>query len=149
MTPPHDDRSDDPVALVDVLDARISVDDTLEAVASPSAGGVCLFVGVVRDHDEGREVRALAYSAHPTALQRLQEVATAVAARHPGSRLAAVHRVGPLEVGDVAVVAAASAAHRDLAFEACRDLIDTLKAEVPIWKRQHFGDGGAGWVGMP
>jgi molybdopterin synthase catalytic subunit len=137
------------VALVDVLDAPLSVDDILEAVRTAGHGGVCLFVGVVRDHDDGRGVRALDYSAHPSALDRLRDVAIAVAGRHPGSRLVAVHRVGALDVGDVAVVAAAAAAHRELAFAACRDLVDTLKAEVPIWKRQHFGDGGAEWVGMP
>jgi molybdopterin synthase catalytic subunit len=137
------------VRLVDVRDVPLSVDEVLAAVDDAGSGGTCLFVGTVRDVDHEREVKALAYSAHPTARQRLQDVVGEVAARHPVRAVAAVHRVGDLAVGDLAVVVAVSSAHRGEAFEACRDLIDTLKATVPIWKHQEFGDGGQEWVGLP
>ena len=137
------------VRLVDVRDVPLSVDEVLAAVGDPSAGGTCVFVGTVRDVDHEREVKALSYSAHPTVEQRLRDVAAEVAARHPVRALAAVHREGDLAVGDLAVVVAVSSAHRGEAFEACRDLIDTLKQTVPIWKHQEFGDGGQEWVGLP
>jgi molybdopterin synthase catalytic subunit len=103
----------------------------------------------VRDHDGGKGVVALDYSAHPTALARLREVCEQVAARHEVHAVAAVHRTGALAIGDIAVVVATSAAHRGQAFDASRDLIDTLKAEVPIWKHQRFTDGAEEWVGTP
>src|ERR687890_752138 len=136
----------DRLRLVDVRDVPLSVDEVLAAVDDPGSGGTCVFVGTVRDVDHERAVKALAYSAHPSAVQRLREVMAEVAARHPVRALAAVHRVGDLAVGDLAVVAAASAPHRGEAFEACRDLIDTLKQTVPIWKHQEFGDGTEEWV---
>ena len=135
--------------LVDVRDVPLSVDEVLAAVDDPGSGGTCVFVGTVRDVDHERAVKALAYSAHPSAVQRLRDVMAEVAGRHPVRALAAVHRVGDLAVGDLAVVAAASAPHRGEAFEACRDLIDTLKQTVPIWKHQEFGDGTQEWVGLP
>lgn len=144
---PH--STDAAVVLCDLRDAALSVDDVLAAVRHPSCGGVTLFVGVVRDHDQGHDVRELDYSAHPTALTAMGEVCRVVAERHPGARVAAIHRVGELSVGDLAVVVAAAAPHRDLAFAACRDLIDTLKGTVPIWKHQLFADGGSEWVGLP
>jgi molybdopterin synthase catalytic subunit len=144
-----DDGAQDRLRLVDVRDVPLSVDEVLAAVDDPGSGGTCLFVGTVRDVDHERAVKALAYSAHPSAVQRLREVMAEVAGRHPVRALAAVHRVGDLAVGDLAVVAAASAAHRGEAFDACRDLIDTLKQTVPIWKHQEFGDGTQEWVGLP
>jgi molybdopterin synthase catalytic subunit len=137
------------VRLVDVRDAPLSVDEVLAAVDDPATGGTCVFVGTVRDVDHERAVKALGYSAHPTAVDRLGEVLAEVAGRHPVRALAAVHRVGDLAVGDLAVVVAAAAPHRGEAFDACRDLIDTLKATVPIWKHQEFGDGSDEWVGLP
>jgi molybdopterin synthase catalytic subunit len=118
-------------------------------VEDPRAGGVVSFTGVVRDHDGGRDVRELEYSAHPDAEAALRAVAEAVARDLPVHGLAAVHRTGLLQVGDVAVVVAASAAHRGQAFEAARRLIDDLKASVPVWKRQVFADGEQEWVGTP
>ena len=144
-----DDGGRPVLRLVDVRNVPLSVDEVLAAVDDPGAGGTCVFVGTVRDVDHERAVKALAYSAHPSAVDRLREVMTDVAARHPVRSLAAVHRVGDLAVGDLAVVAAAAARHRGEAFEACRDLIDTLKATVPIWKHQEFGDGSQEWVGLP
>jgi molybdopterin synthase catalytic subunit len=137
------------IALLDVRDTPLSVDEVLAAVEDPAAGGVVSFTGLVRSTDGGREVTALEYTAHPTALEELRRVAEAVVADLPVVRVAALHRVGPLVVGDVAVVVAASAAHRDEAFAAARRLIDDLKATVPIWKDQRFADGTQEWVGTP
>ena len=114
-----------------------------------SAGGVTLFVGRVRDHDGGQGVLGLEYSAHPTALDRLTEVCEQVAAAYDVRALAAVHRVGSLAIGDIAVIVATASPHRGMAFDASRALIDTLKAEVPIWKHQSFSDGSDTWVGTP
>ena len=137
------------VRLAAVRDTPLSVEEVLAAVTEAAVGGVTLFVGTVRDHDDARPVTALEYSAHPTALDRLHDVLDAVAARHPGVVLAAVHRVGRLEIGDAAVVVAAAAPHRGEAFDASRELIDDLKATVPIWKHQLFADGTEEWVGTP
>lgn len=137
------------VRLVALREDPLSVDEVIAAVEDDAAGGLALFVGRVRDHDGGRAVVGLEYSAHPSALARLEEVCTAVADEHQGVLLAAVHRVGRLRIGEAAVVVAAAAAHRDVAFAASRALIDTLKAEVPIWKHQLFTDGDEEWVGTP
>jgi molybdopterin synthase catalytic subunit len=142
----HDDDAAEAVRLAELRDEPLSVDEVLAAVAHPSAGGTAVFVGTVRDHDGTREVETLEYTAHPTAPATLRAVATRVAGTAPGVRLAAVHRVGLLRVGDLAVVVAASAPHRGEAFEAGRLLIDTLKHEVPIWKHQRFRDGAEEWV---
>lgn len=137
------------VVVCDVRENPLSVDEVLGLVRHPRCGGIAVFVGVVRDHDHGEPVTALDYSAHPSVVDSLGEVLAEVAARHTVARLGAVHRVGHLEIGDVAVVAAVSAPHRGEAFEACRDLIDTLKSRVPIWKHQQFTDGSDEWVGLP
>ncbi len=137
------------VRLVDIRETPLEVDEVLAALDDDASGGLTLFVGRVRDHDGGKGVDGLEYSAHPSALDRLREVCERVAARHEVSALAAVHRVGTLAIGDLAVVVATASAHRGTAFEASRDLIDTLKDEVPIWKHQAFGDGTEEWVGSP
>jgi molybdopterin synthase catalytic subunit len=137
------------VILCDVREEPLSVDEVLGAVRHPECGGVALFVGVVRDHDHGGAVAALDYSAHPTATDTLRRVCERVSGRHGALRYAAVHRTGHLEVGDTAVVVAVAAPHRGEAFDACRDLIDTLKSTVPIWKHQRFTDGSDEWVGLP
>lgn len=118
-----------------------------EAVAAPECGAVVTFRGVVRDDDGGRSVISLDYEAHPDATAVLRKVCQAVAAE-TGLRVAAQHRYGHLEVGDVALVAAASAAHRREAFEACSLLVERIKAEVPIWKKQQFTTGESEWVGL-
>ncbi|HEY9365831.1 MAG TPA: molybdenum cofactor biosynthesis protein MoaE [Agromyces sp.] len=117
------------------------------AVEADSSGAVVMFSGVVRDHDGGREVRALDYQAHPEAERFLAECVRRIA-DETGLAVAAVHRVGELRIGDVALFAAASAAHRAEAFDACERLVELIKQEVPIWKRQHFGDGVSEWVGL-
>lgn len=135
------------VRLVDIRSTPLSVGEVVDALDDPAAGALALFVGRVRDHDGGRGVEGLDYSAHPSAADRLRDVADRVAAEHDVLGLAAVHRVGTLAIGDIAVVVAASAAHRAAAFAAARSLIDVLKAEVPVWKHQRFDDGGEEWVG--
>jgi molybdopterin synthase catalytic subunit len=139
----------DVVRLLDVRDTPLSVDEVFVAVSDPAAGGVALFVGTVRSEDGGREVTALGYSAHPSVADELRVVAEEVAAAYPVLALAAVHRVGELAVGDLAVVVGASCPHRGQAFDACRELIDRLKSRVPIWKHQTFTGGEQEWVGLP
>ncbi len=124
----------------------VSVDEVRAAVADPAAGGIAIFMGAVRDHDHGRGVTALSYSAHPTAAAELGKVAEKVAASHPILALAVAHRTGDLQVGDLAVVAAVAAEHRDAAFAACEQLVNDLKATVPIWKHQFFTGGDSEWV---
>ncbi len=149
MTKPtiYDDKP--VIRLLDVRETALSLDEVFAAISDPGAGGVTLFVGTVREQDGGREVAALGYSAHPSAVARLEAVAADVIARHPVRALAAVHRVGDLVVGDLAVVVAVACAHRGDAFAAARMLIDDLKATVPIWKHQVFADGEQEWVGLP
>lgn len=137
------------VRLVDIRDTPLKVDEVLDSLDDAASGGLVLFVGRVRDHDGGRSVDGLEYSAHPSAMKQLVRVCEAVAHRHDVRGVAAVHRVGTLAIGDIAVVIATTSAHRGSAFEASRMLIDTLKAEVPIWKHQQFGDGTEEWVGSP
>ena len=139
----------DVVRLVALRETPLDVAEVLAAVEDPAAGGVVSFTGLVRDHDGGRGVTDLEYQAHPGAEAALRAVADRIAAELPVHALAAVHRTGLLAVGDIAVVVAASAAHRGQAFEAARRLIDDLKATVPIWKRQVFDDGEQEWVGTP
>jgi len=130
-------------------DEPLRVEEVHAALADPHAGGVAVFVGTVRDHDGGRSVEGLTYSAHPSALDRMREVAEKVAASHDVIGVAAVHRVGELAIGDIAVVVGVCAAHRGEALDACHALIDDLKATVPIWKHQRFTDGTEEWVGTP
>jgi molybdopterin synthase catalytic subunit len=137
----------DGVRLVDVRDTPLSVDEVLAAVSDPRAGGIAIFVGTVRSHDDGRDVDALDYEAHPGAIEAMRAIADGIAQRPEVIALAAVHRVGPLAIGDLAVVVAASTAHRHDAFRAGQDLIDAIKENVPIWKRQVFRDGEIEWVG--
>lgn len=137
------------VRLVDIRESALDVAEVVAALEDVAAGGLTLFVGTVRDHDEGKDVVGLEYSAHPSALERLREVAEDVATKYDVLGVAAVHRVGELALGDAAVVVATTAAHRGEAFEASRALIDELKRVVPIWKHQLFVDGSDEWVGTP
>ncbi len=135
------------VVYAEVSDTPLSVDRALAAVADPTVGGVGLFVGVVRNHDDGQQVSSLEYSAHPTAGHELAQCADDVARRYDVTRIAVEHRIGSLDVGDLAVVVAVGAAHRAEALDACRALIDLVKQRVPIWKEQFLLDGGSQWVG--
>lgn len=116
-------------------------------VLSSSDGALVVFEGVIRDHDHGSAVTALDYSAHPDAEEFLSNVCRDVA-ESAGLFVAAAHRIGSLTVGDAALVAAVAAPHRAEAFAACALLVDRIKAEVPIWKRQHLTDGATEWVGL-
>jgi molybdopterin synthase catalytic subunit len=136
----------EPVRLIGLRDDELSVDEVLAAVADPAAGGHAVFVGTVRDHDGGRDVTTLVYTAHPTAADRLHDVAAEVAGMQGVVAVAGLHRIGALTIGDTTVVLAVSAAHRAAAFDACRAFIDTLKQRVPVWKEQVFADGGSEWV---
>jgi len=135
------------VRLIDVRAAELSVDEVRAAVADPAAGGIALFAGAVRDSDHDRQVTGLSYSAHPSAAGELRRVAEVIAEKFRVTGIAAVHRVGDLAIGDLAVVVAVSSPHRAEALDACRALIDELKATVPIWKHQRFADGASEWVG--
>ncbi|ABP56974.1 molybdenum cofactor biosynthesis protein MoaE [Salinispora tropica] len=119
------------------------------AVADRAAGAVVSFQGVVRDHDHGRAVVALTYEGHPSAERVLREVAAEIAADPEVYAVAVSHRVGPLEIGEAALVAAVSTAHRAAAFAVCARLVDEVKARLPIWKRQVFADGTEEWVNCP
>jgi molybdopterin synthase catalytic subunit len=138
-----------PVRLVDLREEPLDVAEVVAALDDDASGGLTLFVGRVRDHDHGQGVVGLDYSAHPSAMDKLREVCERVAAAHDVHGIAAVHRVGSLAIGDIAVVVATTSAHRGTSFDASRLLIDTLKAEVPIWKHQRFTDGSEEWVGSP
>lgn len=137
------------VRLVALRDVPLDVGEVLDALDDDMSGGLTLFVGRVRDHDGGKGVSGLDYSAHPTALEKLEDVCARVAEQYDVLGVAAVHRTGHLDIGDIAVVVATASAHRGEAFDASRALIDTLKAEVPIWKHQRFADGSDEWVGTP
>jgi molybdopterin synthase catalytic subunit len=136
----------DIVRLAELRDSPLSVDEVLSAVSDPGAGGISLFVGVVRDTDHDRPVVRLGYTAHPSAEAELRRVAEKVAASFGAMAVAALHRVGDLAVGDIAVVTAVACPHRAEAFEACRALIDDLKRSVPVWKHQEFAGGESEWV---
>lgn len=138
-----------PIRLAEIRDTPLSTDEVLSAVQSPAAGGTVLFAGAVRDVDGGRSVTRLDYTAHPNAEAELRAVAESVVGRFPVVAAAVVHRVGELQIGDLAVVLAVSCPHRGEAFEAARALIDELKQTVPIWKHQVFDDGSEEWVGTP
>jgi len=131
-----------------VVDTALSVDRLVAAVSDPRVGGIALFIGVVRDLDEGQDVTSLDYTQHPSAEQALLACAERVAAAHDVISIAVEHRVGHLLVGDLAVVVAAGAQHRAAALAACHQLIDDLKNEVPIWKEQEFASGETSWVGL-
>jgi molybdopterin synthase catalytic subunit len=135
--------------IAEVTEAPLGFAAHERAVAHPTAGAVVTFQGVVRDHDHGRGVTRLEYEAHPSAARVLAEVAAEVAADPDVYAVAVSHRVGVLEVGDVALVAAVSSAHRAVAFAACARLVDEVKARLPVWKHQLFLDGTDEWVNSP
>jgi molybdopterin synthase catalytic subunit len=131
-----------------LTDQPISLAEHQELVSHQAAGAVVGFVGMIRDHDGGRQVVQLEYSAHPSAADVLAEVVAEIAARSAGTRaIAASHRIGVLRIGEAALVAAVAADHRQAAFASCAQLVDTVKARLPVWKRQVFADGTDEWVG--
>lgn len=142
------------IALTQLTREPLDVSAHLAAVASPRAGASAVFIGTVRDHDRdaGGTVVTLEYSAHPDAERILGELAVQADAAHEqdptGLRIAVSHRLGSLGVGEAAIMCAVSSAHRADAFEVARDVVERVKAELPVWKRQLEADGTAGWVGL-
>lgn len=132
-----------------VVDTPLAPDAAGTAVDHPGAGGIAIFSGVVRNETGGREVKFLEYEAHvPMAEAKMREIGQGIRGRWPGvKRVAMFHRLGRLEIGESSVLIAVSAAHRAEAFAACQYAIDTLKRTVPVWKKEHFGDGEV-WVGL-
>lgn len=149
---PDSSRLDEParrVVRADVVGDPLDVAVHAGLVDAPTAGAVVTFAGIVRDHDHGRAVRELEYVGHPSAGEVVAEVARDVVQRHRVDALAVSHRVGSLRVGDVALAAAVSAAHRHEAFAAASELVEEVKARLPVWKRQVFADGTDEWVNCP
>jgi molybdopterin synthase catalytic subunit len=130
-----------------VRSVPLDLTEAIAAVSSDQAGALSLFVGTVRNHNEGLPVSLLEYQAYESmAEKQMAKIAFEIEAELPGVRLAALHRVGELKVGDSAVICVASSPHRHEAFVACRRLIDRIKEDVPVWKREH-GPAGPYWVG--
>jgi len=124
----------------------ISLDALVAQVTHAQVGGIATFLGVVRDHHEGRSVRRLEYSAYPAMAEaECGRLVSEAESRWP-CRVALAHRVGPLEIGETAVAIAVGSAHRAEAFEACRWILEELKHRVPIWKREYYVDGSEAWV---
>jgi molybdenum cofactor synthesis domain-containing protein len=133
-----------------VTDEPLDIEDHARLVARVDAGAVVSFSGVVRDHDGGRGVQALEYTSHPSASEVITRVAHQVATAHPDVlALAVSHRIGSLSIGDSALACAVAAAHRAAAFAACSALVDEVKLQLPVWKRQEFSDGTEQWVNSP
>lgn len=133
--------------LFEIRDTPLDVNEVIRAVSGPSAGAIATFLGTVRDHNDGRHVTLLEYEAYQSmAEKQMQRLALEIEREVAGVSLAALHRVGSLNIGDAAVVCAAAAAHRGEALHACQLFIDRIKSEVPIWKREH-GPEGPYWVG--
>jgi molybdopterin synthase catalytic subunit len=129
-----------------IKDSPLDVRTVAHQVVSSERGGVVTFIGAVRDHHAGRAVVRLEYSAYVSMADAEFARILEEAERRWPAKVAAEHRVGTLDVGDVAVIVVAAAPHRDAAFEACRYVIEEIKRRVPIWKREHYTDGTAGWV---
>jgi molybdopterin synthase catalytic subunit len=131
-----------------LTDQPIVLAEHEDLVSHQSAGAIVGFVGMIRDHDGGRGVSRLEYSAHPSAAQVLADVVAEVSDQSSGVRaVAASHRIGVLQIGEAALVVAVAADHRQAAFATCAQLVDTIKARLPVWKHQFFGDGTEEWVG--
>ena len=118
-----------------------------DLVVDPEAGGYASFEGWVRNHNEGREVVRLEYEGYEAlGIREGERVVLEAFARFPIAKAHCVHRLGPLEIGELAVWVGVTAAHRDAAFEACRYIIDEVKTRVPVWKKEHYADGDSGWI---
>lgn len=132
--------------MIALTNSPIDVAQIIACVSAEEAGAIDVFIGTVRNRNEGRQVTHLEYEAYePMALKEMEKIARAATQQWNITKLAIVHRTGILTIGEIAVVVAVAAPHRKEAFEACRYIIDTLKASVPIWKKEHF-EGGAVWI---
>jgi molybdopterin synthase catalytic subunit len=137
------------VVLAGVTREPLDVAEHARLVERDAAGAVVTFAGVVRDHDRGTSVQRLEYVSHPSADEIVARIAREVAEAYDVDAVAVTHRVGPLEIGDCALAAAVSSAHRAAAFEATSALVELVKQRLPVWKRQVFGDGTTEWVNSP
>ena len=130
-----------------IVDTPIDIAALLSAVATPSDGAVLLFVGIVRDRNEGRDVGHLDYQAYPAMAEAvLNEIVSEARNRWDVGEIAAIHRIGRLEIGDASVVIAVASPHRGEAYEASRYIIEELKKRVPVWKREGYLDGESEWL---
>ena len=129
-----------------VTDSAISAEALATQVKSDAAGAVVTFSGDVRNHDQGRAVTSLNYEVHPSAQAVMEKITNEVAAKHKVINVAVAHRYGAIPIGESAFVVAVAAAHRGAAFAACNELVERVKAELPIWKFQEFSDGTTEWV---
>ena len=144
LLPPVSGGMDEPLA--ELTDGPIDTGRAVAAVSGPSRGAVVIFLGTVRDHHAGRPVEKLTYSAYRTmALEGLRRIVADLEAGHENLRAAIVHRLGEIPVGEPSVVIAIASPHRAAAYDASRAALERLKAEIPIWKREHYADGGAEW----
>ncbi|WP_308113489.1 molybdenum cofactor biosynthesis protein MoaE [Kineosporia corallincola] len=137
------------VLLAEVTDQPLDLAAHAELVEGASSGAVVTFAGVVRNHDGGREVTGLEYVGHPTAQAVLERVVAEVTAAGDAEAVAVSHRIGTLAIGDTALAVAVAGAHRQEAFEIASRLVDEVKAQLPIWKRQVLADGTDEWVACP
>jgi len=134
--------------MIKIVQSPIDLSEVVSSVRSPEAGAIDIFIGTTRNHSDGKEVLSLEYEAYePMALKLMEALVAEARQRWAVKRIAIVHRVGKVEIGEASVVIAVSAAHRQEAFEACRFAVDALKRDVPIWKKEVFRDGEA-WVGF-
>jgi molybdopterin synthase catalytic subunit len=131
-----------------VQESPLDAAEAMAAVESSECGAVVTFNGVVRNHDDGAAVSSLTYSAHPSAGAVIAELASDIARKYGGISIWIAHRIGSLDIGDAALVAAVASAHRAEAFAAIAELVETVKERVPLWKEQHFPDGNTEWVGI-
>jgi molybdopterin synthase catalytic subunit len=126
---------------------KIDANALLAEIANASDGAQVLFLGIVRNHHQGREVLRIDYEAYePMALKELQKIADEEAAKHGLERVLVVHRFGRHEIGDASVAVVIASAHRAAAFEAAKRIMDRIKQDVPIWKKEYFADGTVEWV---
>lgn len=135
--------------LAGISEEPLDISAHMAAVSAPDIGGIATFIGTVRNHspDAAGEVVELVYTAHPSAGDVIEGIVGEVGAQHPQVLLAASHRIGTLDIGDTAIVVTAGSAHRAEAFEACRLLVEEIKARIPVWKKQVLADGSYTWVG--
>ena len=135
--------------MVAIKQTPIDVDQIIREISTPRSGGIDVFIGVVRNHSQGKRVRQLEYSAYvPMAEKLMADIEQEIKTKWTIEKVTLVHRIGLLQVGEVAVVTAVSASHRDAAFEACRYAIDRVKTIVPIWKKEYYEEGLAWVVGQ-
>lgn len=137
------------VIFAEISDQPLDVAELASRVSHDAAGASVTFSGVVRNHDLGQAVDSIEYSSHPLAGEIIATLATEISGREGVRAVGIVHRVGHLQVGDIAMVAVVAAEHRGQAFSATSDLVDEVKARLPVWKKQHFSDGHTEWTGLP